>query len=629
MGERLEILITAEDAASGVFKGIQGAAGSLGNILGGLLTVGAAGATAAIGALGAGLALSFKEAMDAQEIIAQLNSVLQNTGEVTGVTSDMANQLADSLSKVTRFSDDAILSGETLLAGFNNIGKDVFPAASKAMLDLATRMKVDAASAAKVLGKMLNDPAGAAGLLERQGIKLDDALQQQIKSMVEAGDVAGAQKLILEQLNSTMGGAAEAAGQTLAGRMDILKNRLLNVAEGIGTKLLPIGERLLDQFIMPAVPVIEDLANALGYVFDAIADGEDIGGVFDALGESDTIQALARALGLSGNEFYALGASIQSTVDTIITTLQPAVDNLVSAFMEHMPEMIAAGQSFIEWLQGAFGIIGPQLLANFAAALNALADLWRAHGDEVIAALTITLQVIVATVGGALTLLSGIFTAALQAINGENQAAGQTLVDTWAAFMNMVLSIAGTNLQEFTATWQNNWNMLQTIVSTVTMQITAGFQNWIITTINGARAFAENLIGTLKGFYDTFVGVGQLWFDGITQGILMKVTQLTNAVVQSIMSVIAKARETLGIASPSQVFAEVGQQIMAGMAQGIAANVQVPAGALAGATPALAGAAAGAGAIGGGGETVIHNVITLDGQVLYESYNREKRARGD
>lgn len=600
MGEKLEILITAEDAASGVLEGLKGAASGLGSVFGGLLTLGAGAATAAVGLLGTGLALSFKEAMEAEEIASSLAQTLANTGKVTGVTAEMCNELADGLSKVTRFSDDAILAGEDMLAGFNNIGKDVFPKATKAMLDMATKMKIDVPSAARLLGKILNDPAGAAGLLEKQGIKLTDALEKQITAMVKSGDVAGAQSLIMEQLAGTMGGAAEAAGQTLAGRLDILKNRLLNVAEGIGTTLLPIAEQFFNNVVMPAVPLVEQLAARFSALIGVLASGN--------------AQAIS---------FLLPPGTLES-----IQPLIAAVQNLASAFVEKMPQMQAAGEQLVTWLQGAFGIIGPQILANLTTTINALAELWRQHGDEVIAGLTFVFQIIVATIGSALTLVSGIVAANLQMLSGDWSGAWDTMMQTYESILNMILSITGTNLTEFTAVWQNNWNMLQLIVSTATMQITAGFQTWIINTINSAKTFAGNLIETLKGFYQTFVTIGQQWFDGITQGILMKVTQLTNTVVSSIQDTIRAARNALGIASPSQVFAEVGQQIMAGMAQGITAGVGAPAGAIASATPALTGAAAGGG--GGGGTLVIQSlsIATNNPAEFFDRLSEEARRRG-
>jgi hypothetical protein len=61
-----------------------------------------------------------------------------------------------------------------------------------------------------------------------------------IGAMVEMGDVAGAQALILAELESEFGGAAEAAGETTAGQFAKLKNETSELAEELGTVLLPV-----------------------------------------------------------------------------------------------------------------------------------------------------------------------------------------------------------------------------------------------------------------------------------------------------------------------------------------------------------------------------------------------------
>jgi hypothetical protein len=129
--------------------------------------------------------------------------------------------LATSLSLVTRFEDDSIVKGESMLLTFTNIGKDVFPAATEAMLNMAQKFgSMDAASVQ--LGKALQDPIAGVAALRRVGVMLTDAQEKQIKQFIKVGDIASAQKVILGELNTEFGGLAVAAGQTLAGRMDIL-----------------------------------------------------------------------------------------------------------------------------------------------------------------------------------------------------------------------------------------------------------------------------------------------------------------------------------------------------------------------------------------------------------------------
>lgn len=260
MSEKLEVVITATDKASGVFS-------SIGKTAGGILKAGAMAAAAGITALGAGLGYAISEAMAAQKTQAQLAAVLKSTGGAAGVTAEKANELANQLSKVTTFEDDAIVAGESMLLTFTNIGADVFPAATEAILDLSTATGQDLQSSAVQLGKALNDPIAGITALSRVGVTFTEAQKKMITKMVEAGDVAGAQKLILAELKREFGGSAVAAGETFSGQLTILKNTLGNVAEEVGTALLPA--------LQDIVSKIEPVIDAIGSFVTSLLSGQD------------------------------------------------------------------------------------------------------------------------------------------------------------------------------------------------------------------------------------------------------------------------------------------------------------------------------------------------------------------
>jgi len=224
------------------------------------------GASIGVGLLGAGLGLAVKEAMEAELNVAKLESVIRSTGGVAGVTSHAAQNLADALSQITRFSDDAILQGETMLLTFTNIGSNVFPRAVKSMLDMA-EMFGSMEEASIQLGKALNDPIVGVTALRRIGIQLSEEQEEQIKKFMEVGDVASAQAIILGELEREFGGVAVAAGDTLAGKIDILKNKFLNFAEEVGMAVIPFLLDFTDKALEPAVNKIggfaEDVANAI------------------------------------------------------------------------------------------------------------------------------------------------------------------------------------------------------------------------------------------------------------------------------------------------------------------------------------------------------------------------------
>src|SRR3990172_9454871 len=120
MANEVRITVTADDKASGVFRGVDKQAGGLGKTLSSALKPALLGAGAAFVGVGAVLASSVKQAMEAQKVQAQLAAVLKSTGGAAGVTAKMATDLASRLQRLTAYDDEAVLAAENLLLTFTN-----------------------------------------------------------------------------------------------------------------------------------------------------------------------------------------------------------------------------------------------------------------------------------------------------------------------------------------------------------------------------------------------------------------------------------------------------------------------------------------------------------------------------
>lgn len=159
-----------------------------------------------------GVALAIKKSLDAfnqqEKLMKQTQTILRATGHASGMVSTELYNMADAMSEVTNFDGEEILGGENTLLRFKNIGKEIFPQATAAMLDMAEAMGKDVPGAAQALGKALQNPLEASGALKKAGVDLTVQQEKQIESMMKAGDVAGAQKVILDELKNTIGGAA-------------------------------------------------------------------------------------------------------------------------------------------------------------------------------------------------------------------------------------------------------------------------------------------------------------------------------------------------------------------------------------------------------------------------------------
>ena len=258
---RLDLTITATDKASGPLRKIRGEASGLGGTLAKLGKVATLGAAAGLGVLTLGVLSCVKAAMEQQKVDKQLATVLKSTGGVAGVTADQVKRLAGELQKTTPYADEVIQSGQNLLLTFTKIGKDIFPEVTETMLNMSTSLKQDLQTSALQLGKALQDPINGMTALKRAGVSFTEAQKEQVKAMVAAGDTMGAQKLILQELQTEFGGSAKAAGETFAGKLAILKNALGEVQETIGVLLLPILTTLatkLSTFLMEHRKDIEE-----------------------------------------------------------------------------------------------------------------------------------------------------------------------------------------------------------------------------------------------------------------------------------------------------------------------------------------------------------------------------------
>lgn len=193
------------------------------------------------------------QALQGVEVLgAQTAAVIKSTGGAANVTKDQVTGLADELEKLTGVEAEAVMTGENMLLTFTNIkngvgeNNDIFNQATKMTLDMATAMNggaVPSAEAMKAqaiqLGKALNDPMKGLTALSKVGVSFTQEQKDQIKTMQEAGDTMGAQKIILAELNKEFGGSAEAFGATTAGKVAKLQNEFGNVAETLMVQALP------------------------------------------------------------------------------------------------------------------------------------------------------------------------------------------------------------------------------------------------------------------------------------------------------------------------------------------------------------------------------------------------------
>jgi hypothetical protein len=182
-----------------------------------------------------------------------------------------------------------------------------------------------------------------------------------IAKMDETGDIAGAQGIILQELQREFGGSAVAAGQTFAGQLDRLKNAFGDVKETIGAAFLPILQQLAEMLLS----------------------------------------------GLNSPEFQAILAGLSGF---ITGTLVPAITELVRWFRDEVaPRLREAGREFRETLKPAM----QEVKRAFDAIIQAL-NIGSGEFDVlgvILLAITVTLKAVKVALNVIWPIIQGLATA--------------------------------------------------------------------------------------------------------------------------------------------------------------------------------------------------------------------------
>lgn len=130
----------------------------------------------------------------------RLQTTLKATQNAVGMSASELLDLADSLQKVTAYSDQEIIAVEGILAATRKVGRDVMPEATNAVLNMAAAIGEEATLAAERLAQALADPAGEIESLKEAGIQLTEAQSENVKGVQEQNGIYSAQKIILKEI---------------------------------------------------------------------------------------------------------------------------------------------------------------------------------------------------------------------------------------------------------------------------------------------------------------------------------------------------------------------------------------------------------------------------------------------
>ncbi len=314
---------------NGVGKGLQ-SIGDFGQKLG-------VGMTAAGAAITGALGYVVSQASEAEAAEARLNAVLQSTGGVAGVSADQAMKLASSLQSVSTFGDEAILDAESLILGFTQIGKDVFPRVTEMALDMSTALGQDLSSSAQTLGRMLANPERGMRLLARQGVVLSAEQQGLITALVGTnkelqtlGKEADRASQSIPKLSSDLQVAQQklremqASGKASQSALMAQSNKVKELSDKLAAARDTVTQfRVAQQNSNSTMSESEKLQKAQTILLDAL--GKKYGGQARAAAQTFAGQ-LAQVKNQLGDMAEIIGKPVMNVLRDLLTQVRPIID---------------------------------------------------------------------------------------------------------------------------------------------------------------------------------------------------------------------------------------------------------------------------------------------------------------
>lgn len=449
-------------------KGLAGRMGGIGKTLGKGLAVGVSAGIAGVGVLGK---LAIDAAVEAEKIAAQTQAVIKSTGGVAGITAKAVGAMSERLMNLSGVSDETIASGTNMLLTFRNIRNEVggefvgtLDKATMATLDMSVAMGKDMQSSAILVGKALNDPIKGLSAMSRVGIQFTESQEKAITKMVEAGDTVGAQTIILKELETQFGGSAKAAGETFGGQMDILKERVGNVLEELGFKLIPVLSKVVEWLGDHLPTAIKFGEQAFQVIGDVVAK---VRGWFDGLGGATE--------GLSA-KFGGVVAFVQEQWPKIQEIIASVVDVVMTLWRQW-------GDEFVAIVKRVWSFIG-QIISNALDIIMGIFDVFAG-------------------------LLTGDWSRVWDGIKGIVGGVWETIKDIVSNAFGVLREIFGAVLSTLREIWGNTWDTIKNtaadIVGWVLAFLTEGFRNFLaffIVVAGGIVDAAATAFGWIPGVGD-------------------------------------------------------------------------------------------------------------------------------
>jgi phage-related protein len=398
--------------------------------------------------------------------------------------------------------------------------------------------------------------------------------------------------VLLESMQGKFGGMMDAQSNTFEGMLSNIKDWIGQAGRVIGKPIfekLKAGMKGLMEFLSsPRVQAaIESLANGIANFVQLAIDG------------------VGRVVAWFQTNWPAIQAAVQPVLDAIIGGLQaifgwvtengPAIQSSIATAWENIRATVEpAVQAIGAFIQSVFGAVATFLSTHGEDIKNFIGETWNTIRSIVEPVIKWFYDTITSIFGGIAKWI------------GENQGEIQrifqgvwdgikifvgTVLEVIRGIVNAVLSLLRGDVRGaldaiknmFTNIWNGIKDYVAKAVETVRMIlliIWAKIKEAVENAWNGIKTFIENAWEGIINFFRTLparlFAIGKEIIEGLWNGIKSMFANIGKGISDFFQNTIDDIRKKLGIQSPSKAFQEIGQNMMRGLALGIAQGAALP-----------------------------------------------------
>jgi len=474
-------------------------------------------------------------------------------GDVQGITGQMA-KLAKGLTDTSGKLTPTAKLMQQLGIEFRNANGEMLP---------ATEILENVANKLSKMPDGLEKTALMTQLFGKSGKDLSDTMN----ALANGGLKAAEEKA--KKLGLAIGDDGVNKSIEFGKSLEDLKMTAQGLAVSIGSTIMPLILPLIQKFAEWAQEVMPQVRAGLEAVFSWIQT--NVGPIIEQM-----LVVLQAMVGWVRENWPQIQATIVATWENIRALVEPAI-NAIAAFIKSIFGSIATFiqahgediKSFIsktwETIRSIVEPVVKWFLQTVTSVFGGLAEWINNNQGEIQRIFQGVWDGIKMFVGTVLELIRGIVKAVLALLRGDVQGAldaiGEMFRNIWDGIkdyvaravetMRMILEIAWFYIKQAV---ENAWN---------------GIRAWIETAW-------DNIIAFFRTLPDKLFQIGKQIIEGLWNGIKSMFDQVGKGITDFFQNTIDDIRKKLGVQSPSTVFAGIGENLMLGLAQGIARAAAMP-----------------------------------------------------